>query len=202
MSAGFEHGEGAREIQDRFDTRRLADTLTQMTVHATITDGDRAFIERMDMFFIATQGEDGGLDCSYKGGEPGFVRVLDEQTLAFPSYDGNGQYMTPGNIIETGKVGMLFIDFQNQGRVRLNGTASIDFNDPLLGAWPEAQFVVRVKAEEVFPNCPRYIHKMELVERSVHVPQAGRETPDADWKKYFEAVLPEEQRARRTARKD
>ena len=202
MSAGFEHGEGAREIQDRFDTRRLADTLTQMTVHATITDGDRAFIERMDMFFIATQGADGGLDCSYKGGEPGFVRVLDEQTLAFPSYDGNGQYMTPGNIVETGKVGMLFIDFQNQGRVRLNGTASIDFNDPLLSTWPEAQFVVRVKAEEVFPNCPRYIHKMELVERSVYVPQAGQETPDADWKKYFEAVLPEEQRARRAARKD
>lgn len=202
MTAGFEHGEGAREIQDRFDTRRLADTLTQMTVHATITDGDRAFIERMDMFFIATQGADGGLDCSYKGGEPGFVRVLDEQTLAFPSYDGNGQYMTPGNIVETGKVGMLFIDFQNQGRVRLNGTASIDFNDPLLSTWPEAQFVVRVKAEEVFPNCPRYIHKMELVERSVYVPQAGQETPDADWKKYFEAVLPEEQRARRAARKE
>lgn len=202
MTAGFEHGTGAREIQDRFDTRRLADTLTQMTVHATITDGDRAFIERMDMFFIATQGADGGLDCSYKGGEPGFVRVLDEHTIAFPSYDGNGQYMTPGNIIETGKVGILFIDFQNQGRVRLNGTASIDFNDPLLSTWPEAQFVVRVKAEEVFPNCPRYIHKMELVERSVHVPQSGRETSDADWKKYFEAVLPEEQRARRAARKD
>ncbi len=201
MANSFEHGHGAREIQDRFDTRRLADAITRTTLHATLTDGDRAFIERMDMFFIATQGANGNLDCSYKGGEPGFVRVLDEHTLAFPNYDGNGQYMTTGNILETGKVGLLFIDFQNQWRMRLNGIATIDFDDPLKAEWPEAQFVVRVTAEEVFPNCPRYIHKMELVERSVFVPKAACETPDPDWKDYFEDALPEDQKARRAARK-
>lgn len=201
MANSFEHGHGAREIQDRFDTRRLADAITRTTLHATLTDGDRAFIERMDMFFIATQGANGNLDCSYKGGEPGFVRVLDEHTVAFPNYDGNGQYMTTGNILETGKVGLLFIDFQNQWRMRLNGTATIDFDDPLKAEWPEAQFVVRVTAEEVFPNCPRYIHKMELVERSVFVPKAACETPDPDWKDYFEDALPEDQKARRAARK-
>lgn len=201
MAPSFEHGPGARQIQDRFDTRRLADAITRTTVHAVITDNDRAFIERMDMFFIATQGADGGLDCSYKGGEPGFVRVIDAHTIAFPNYDGNGQYMTSGNILETGKVGLLFIDFQNQWRMRLNGTASIDFDDPLKAEWPEAQFVVRVTAEEVFPNCPRYIHKMELVERSVFVPKANCETPDPDWKDYFEDALPEEQKARRAARR-
>ncbi len=201
MANSFEHGHGAREIQDRFDTRRLADAITRTTLHATLTDGDRAFIERMDMFFIATQGANGNLDCSYKGGEPGFVRVLDEHTVAFPNYDGNGQYMTTGNILETGKVGLLFIDFQNQWRMRLNGTATIDFDDPLKAEWPEAQFVVRVTAEEVFPNCPRYIHKMELVERSVFVPKAACETPDPDWKDYFEDALPEAQKARRAARK-
>lgn len=199
--ATFEHSAGARQVQDRFDTRRLADAISSRTVHDVITEGDRAFIERMDMFFIATEGANGNLDCSYKGGEPGFVKVLDEHTIAFPNYDGNGQYMTAGNIIETGKVGMLFIDFQNQWRMRLNGTASIDFEDPLKGDWPEAQFVVRVRAEEVFPNCPRYIHKMEVVERSVFVPQAGCETPDPDWKDYFEDALPEEQKRRRAARK-
>ncbi len=201
MANSFEHGHGAREIQDRFDTRRLADAITRTTLHATLTDGDRAFIERMDMFFIATQGANGNLDCSYKGGEPGFVRVIDDHTVAFPNYDGNGQYMTTGNILETGKVGLLFIDFQNQWRMRLNGTATIDFDDPLKAEWPEAQFVVRVTAEEVFPNCPRYIHKMELVERSVFVPKAACETPDPDWKDYFEDALPEDQKARRAARK-
>lgn len=197
----FEHGAGAREVQDRFDTRRLADAITSRTVHDVITENDRAFIERMDMFFIASQGANGSLDCSYKGGEPGFVKVIDEHTIAFPNYDGNGQYMTAGNIVETGRVGLLFIDFENQWRMRLNGTASIDFDDPLRGEWPEAQFVVRVRAEEVFPNCPRYIHRMELVERSVFVPQRGCETPDPDWKDYFEDALPEEQKRRRAARR-
>lgn len=196
----FEHGKGAREIQDRFDSRRLADKISSLTVHDTITERDRAFIESMDMFFIASQGADGRLDCSYKGGEPGFVRVVDEHTLAFPSYDGNGQFMTTGNIIETGNVGMLFVDWMNQFRIRLNGTASIDFEDPLAGSWPEAQFIVRVRAEEVFSNCPRYIHRMELVERSMFVPRADCETPDAPWKDYFEAELPADQQARRAAR--
>jgi predicted pyridoxine 5'-phosphate oxidase superfamily flavin-nucleotide-binding protein len=193
----FEHGPGSREIQDRFDTRRLADAITARTVHDTLSPGDRDFIERMDMFFIATQGANGQLDCSYKGGERGFVRVLDEHTLAFPNYDGNGQYFTTGNILETAQVGMLFIDFENQWRMRVNGTASIDFDDPLKVEWPEAQFVVRVRAEEVFLNCPRYIHRMEMVERSVYVPQAGCETPDPDWKDHFEDALPEEQKKRR-----
>lgn len=195
----FEHSNGSREIQDRFDTRRLADAITARTISDTISARDADFISEMDMFFIASQGPDGGLDCSYKGGEPGFVKVVDEHTIAFPNYDGNGQYLTTGNILETGKVGLLFIDFQNQWRMRLNGTASIDFNDPLVSEWPEAQFVVRVRAEEVFPNCPRYIHQMEMVERSVFVPRADCQTPDPDWKDHFEAELPAEQQQRRAA---
>ncbi len=193
----FSHGEGARQVQDRFDTRRLADAITERTVRDRLGPGDREFIERMDMFFIATQGGDGRLDCSYKGGEPGLVRVLDERTIAFPSYDGNGQFMTAGNILETGAVGMLFIDFRRQRRMRLNGRASIDWSDPLVEQWPGAQFVVRVAVEEVFPNCPRYIHRMELVERSVYVPKAGCDTPDPEWKDHFEDDLPAVQRERR-----
>jgi hypothetical protein len=196
----FQHSAGSREIQDRFDTRRLADAISDRTVHDRLSDHDRLFIERMDMFFIASEGASGMLDCSYKGGDTGFVHVLDESTLAFPNYDGNGQYMTAGNILETGKVGMLFIDFQNQWRMRVNGTASIDFADPLLSDWPEAQFIVRVHVQEVFPNCPRYIHKMEMVERSVYVPQADCATPDPDWKGQFEDALPVAEQARRAAR--
>lgn len=197
-----EHHDGERQLQDRFDTRRLADRITELTVKDTIGERDRAFIERMDMFFLASVDDRGNVDCSYKGGDPGFVRVLDEHTIAFPIYDGNGQFMSAGNILVNGKVGLLFIDFENQWRMRLNGTASVDFADPLMCEYPEAQVVVRVRAEEVFPNCPRYIHKMQLVERSRFVPHTACETPDPDWKDHFEEVLPAEQQARRAARRD
>jgi predicted pyridoxine 5'-phosphate oxidase superfamily flavin-nucleotide-binding protein len=185
--------EGNRKLQDRFDTRRLADRIEERIVHEAIDDGDRAFIEARDMFFIATVDEDGQPQCSYKGGEPGFVRVLDEHTLAFPVYDGNGMYMTAGNLLVTKKVGLLFIDFEGRKRMRLNGIASVDDDDPLLADYPEAQLIVRVAATEVFPNCPRYIHEYKLVERSRFVPKAERETPVPQWKRsdWAKDVLPE-----------
>jgi predicted pyridoxine 5'-phosphate oxidase superfamily flavin-nucleotide-binding protein len=195
--SGFHLGE--REMQDRFDTRRLADRIAGVTWHDRFTQQDRAFIERMDMFFLATADADGNLDCSYKGGDPGFVRIVDDETLVFPNYDGNGTFMSMGNLLTHAKVGMLFIDFDSQWRMRVNGTASIDFNDPLRADFPEAQFVVRVKPDQIFPNCPRYIHRMQLVERSKFVPRAGCDTPDPDWKDHFEADLPAEQQARRAA---
>lgn len=175
--------EGQRRLQDRFDTRRLADRIDERIVHDVIDEDDRAFIERQDMFFIATADEDGRPNCSYKGGEPGFVRVLDERTIAFPNYDGNGMYLSMGNVLRNPNVGLLFVSFTEQTRLRLNGTASIDEDDPLLEEFPRAQFVVRVRATEVFPNCPRYIHRLELVERSRFVPKAECEPPVPDWKR-------------------
>ena len=136
----------------------------------------------MDMFFLATVDANGHANCSYKAGEPGFVRVLGERTLAFPSFDGNGMFLSLGGVLETGQVGMLFIDFEGQSRMRVNGVASVDDADPLLETWPEAQLVVRVAVREVFPNCPRYIHKRALVESSRFVPKAGCETPVPSWK--------------------
>jgi uncharacterized protein len=184
----------SRQLQDRFDTRRLADRIEERIVHDTIDDGDRAFIEARDMFFIATVDEEGQPQSSYKGGAPGFVRVLDEHTIAFPVYDGNGMYLTAGNLLTTGKVGLLFIDFEGRKRMRLNGTASIDDDDPLLPEYPEAQLVVRVHATEVFPNCPRYIHEYKLVARSRFVPKTECETPVPQWKRseWAHDVLPEE----------
>jgi len=188
---GFYH-EGSRQLQDRFDTRRLADRLEDVKVRDTIDDGDRAFIESMDMFFLATADEHGRPNCSYKGGEPGFVRVLDERTLAFPSYDGNGMFVSAGNLLVNPEVGLLFISFERGRRLRLNGTASVDPADELLPSWPGALLVVRVHAREVFPNCPRYIHRYELVERSHYVPRAGVEPPVPDWKRtdWARDVLP------------
>jgi uncharacterized protein len=175
--------DGNRHFQDRFDTRRLADRIEERIVHDSIDGDDRAFIEARDMFFLATADEDGAPQCSYKGGEPGFVRVLDEHTIAFPSFDGNGMYLSLGNLTENPHVGILFIDFEGQKRLRLNGTASIDADDPLLAEYPRAQCVVRVSATEVFPNCPRYIHKLELVERSRFTPRADCEPPVPSWKR-------------------
>jgi predicted pyridoxine 5'-phosphate oxidase superfamily flavin-nucleotide-binding protein len=174
--------DGSRELQDRFDTRRLADRIEERIVHDQIDEGDRAFIEARDMFFIATTDEDGQPQSSYKGGEPGFVRVLDEKTIAFPLYDGNGMYLTAGNLMTTKKVGLLFIDFEGRKRMRLNGFASVAEDDPLLAAFPEAQLIVRVSATEVFPNCPRYIHEYKLVKRSRFVPKRECETPVPQWK--------------------
>ena len=134
--------QGSRQLQDKFDTRRLADRVGDI-VHDVIDDNDRAFIERMDMFFLATVDEQGHANCSYKGGEPGFVRVVDERTIAFPNYDGNGMYLSMGNLLANPHVGLLFLDFERQRRLRLNGTASVDPADPLTAQYPEAQFVVR-----------------------------------------------------------
>jgi hypothetical protein len=186
---------GSRQLQDRFDTRRLADRLDERFLsRALIDDGDRAFIERMDMFFLATADPDGHPQCSYKGGDPGFVRVLDERTVAFPNYDGNGMYLSMGNLLENPHVGMLFIDFVSlrPSRLRLNGIASIDEHDSLIDEYPAVQFIVRVRSTQVFPNCPRYIHQMELVQRSRFVPHADRETPVPAWKRsdWACAVLP------------
>ncbi len=192
--------EGSRRLQDRFDTRRLADRIDERLVRETIDDDDRAFIEARDMFFIATADEEGRPQCSYKGGDPGFVSVLDETTLAFPNYDGNGMYLSMGNLLVNPHVGMLFVDFtaERPSRLRLNGIASIDEHDPLKAEWPGAQFVVRVEAREVFPNCPRYIHRMALVERSRFVPREETEVPIPDWKRTSWAcdVLPANDPAR------
>src|SRR2546428_10496453 len=138
--------EGSRSLQDRFDTRRLADRIEEKLVSDSIGPHDAAFIQAMDMFFIATADAQGRPNCSYKGGAPGFVRVLDEHTIAFPNYDGNGMYLSMGNVLKNPNVGLLFIDFEKRDRVRLNGVASIDEHDPLMDEYPEAQFIVRVRA--------------------------------------------------------
>jgi predicted pyridoxine 5'-phosphate oxidase superfamily flavin-nucleotide-binding protein len=173
---------GSRELQDHFGTRALADRLEDVNLRTAFNEADRAFIESMDMFFLATADELGHPQCSYKGGDPGFVRVVGERQLAIPNYDGNGMYLSWGNVSVNPHVGILFIDFRAQRRMRVNGMASINESDALLASYPEAQFVVRVTATEIFPNCPRYIHKMELVERSKFVPRAGVETPAPAWK--------------------
>jgi predicted pyridoxine 5'-phosphate oxidase superfamily flavin-nucleotide-binding protein len=190
------YNEDNRYFQDRFDTRRLADRLEERLVVPTIDEEDKQFIESRDMFFMATVDSRGYPNCSYKGGDPGLVRVLDERTIAFPNYDGNGMYLSMGNIRQNAQVGLLFINWEDPHRLRLNGEATIDPEDPLVKEYPEAQFIVRVHVREVFPNCGRYIHRMKLVERSKFVPHAKAQTPVPDWKRKYVDVLPGKDPAR------
>lgn len=182
----------SRQLQDKFDSRRIADRLEQVQVHACFTDEDRGFISRCAMFFLATADAEGRPDCSYKGGMPGFVRVIDEHTLAFPDYNGNGMFRSLGNLLLNPHVGLLFIDLANPERLRVNGLATVHENDPLLSEYAGALAIVRVRATHIFPNCPRYIHRMKLINHSVYVPREGHTPPVPGWKRWdeFRSLLP------------
>jgi predicted pyridoxine 5'-phosphate oxidase superfamily flavin-nucleotide-binding protein len=186
------YNEGSRRLQDTFDTRRIADRLEQVTVHEAFTDEDRDWVHRSPMFFLATTDNDGWPDVSHKGGLPGFVRVTGPSTLTFPNYDGNGMYRSLGNILINPRVGLLFVDFDNPYRLRINGTASLHHDDPLLAEFPGAQLMVRVDVLRIFPNCPRYVHKMKIEKYSVYVPRRGHRPPVPDWKleEVFRDALP------------
>jgi uncharacterized protein len=190
--------EGMRRLQDRFDTRRLADRLQEKLGRTRFTAEDRTFIESRPFFFLATADADGQPDCSHKGGEPGFVRVTGDDELAFPSYDGNGMYRSLGNVLVHAAVALLFIDFERPNRLRVLGRASIADDDPLLQDFIGAQLVVRVRAQRIFPNCPRYIHRMTIAESSPYVPRAGYTPPIPKWKTFesFRDVLPRDDPAR------
>ena len=185
--------QGNRELQDRFESRRIADRLEETLCRTRFTDGDKAFIEGSLYFFLATADGAGRPDCSYKGGMPGFVRVVEPDVLAFPDYDGNGMFKSLGNIKVHADVGLLFIALHGKPRrLRVNGTASLHFDDPLLGAFPDALLLVRVRAQAIFPNCPRYIPEMQLIDTSVYAPRPDYTPPVPEWKTMdlFKDYLP------------
>lgn len=179
----LEYTDASRHLQDRFDTRRLADRLAEVKVHREFRDADREFIQARDMFFLATVDQHGQPTCSYKGGDPGFVTVLDPATLVFPNYDGNGMYLSMGNLADTGRVGLLFVDFERRRRMRVEGVAELVFAQDVIERYAECQFVVLVRATAIYPNCPRYVHQYKLVERSPFVPRRGAVTPTPEWKR-------------------
>ena len=175
---------GNRRLQDQFDSRRISDRLESFTRTAFTAD-DKAFIENAIYFFIATADDEGRPDCSFKGGPPGFVRVTAPNELAFPDYDGNGMFKSLGNLLVNANVGLLFIAMHGRPqRLRVNGMARVSSDDPLLAHTVGAQLIVRVQASAIFPNCPRYIPKLELVEPSQYTPQPGRDPVEPAWKSF------------------
>jgi uncharacterized protein len=176
-------GDNHRALQDQFDTRRIADRIEMIAAKTELDDQATGFISTRDMFFLSTINAVGQPTVSYKGGEPGFVRVLDPRTLAFPSYDGNGMFLSMGNIALTSLVGLLFIDFQTPHRLRVQGQATVSATDPLLSSFKDAELVVRVAVTDVWVNCPRYIHTYTKTGQSRYAPTADSDTPLAEWKR-------------------
>jgi len=177
--------EGNRRLQDQFDSRRISDRLEEKLTHGEFTEGDKTIVEGAVYFFLATADAEGRPDCSFKGGMPGFVRVVGPSELAFPDYDGNGMFKSLGNILINPNVGMLFITMHGKPqRLRVNGTATVSDDDPMLAATVGAQLVVRVTARAIFPNCPRYIPDMQLIEPSKYVPRSGHQVPEPAWKQF------------------
>lgn len=177
------YGPNHRAMQMAFQTRELADRIEAIAMKPEIDEAGKAFIETRDMFFLTTIDHKGRPTVSYKGGAPGFVKVTGAQTLLFPSYDGNGMYLSMGNVDQTGRVGLLFVDFERQRRMRVEGVAELVFEGDLLRRYPECQCVVVVRATAIYPNCPRYVHRYTRAERSPFVPRDGIATPTPDWKR-------------------
>ena len=173
---------GMRQLQDRFDSRRIADRLDERLGRTEFTAEDRAFIESRPLFFLASADAQGRPDCSHKGGDPGFVRVTADNELAFPSYDGNGMFRSMGNVLVNPAVGLLFIDFESPRRLRVNGIARVSDGDELFSVFTGAQLIVRVRAERIFQNCPRYIHRAASADPSPYVPRPGYTPPEPKWK--------------------
>lgn len=185
MTGTIMYHDGNRALQDQFDSRRISDRLEETLTRTAFTADDTAFIESAIYFFLATADADGRPDCSFKGGQPGFVRVTGPSELAFPDYDGNGMFKSLGNIAVNANVGLLFIALHDKPRrLRVNGTATISRTDPLMRATVGAQMIVRVAARAIFPNCPRYIPTMQLVEPSIYAPKAGHTPPEPGWKNF------------------
>jgi predicted pyridoxine 5'-phosphate oxidase superfamily flavin-nucleotide-binding protein len=172
-----------RALQDSQGTRALADRIESRACKTEFGDGEKGFIESRDLFFLTTIDMRGRPTVSYKGGAPGFVRVVDPVTLVFPSYDGNGMYLSLGNLSANPQVGLLFIAFDRPHRMRMQGTASLSRGDALMAEYPEAEFIVRVRLAELWVNCPRYVHRYEKQQTSRYVPQPGGATPLAEWKR-------------------
>ncbi len=176
------YGEQNRKLQDDFGTRNLSDRLKEVIFNTEFDDDNKAFIEQLSSFFLTSIDHQGRPTVSHKGGDAGFIKIIDKNTLIFPSYNGNGMYLSMGNISANPQVGLLFISFETPRRVRMQGTATISKDPVLMAHYQEAELVVTVKLTELWINCPRYVPKYKKVRESRYVPRENMETPLAGWK--------------------
>lgn len=185
--------EGSRTLQERFGSTALADRLHERVHRTQFSEADVAFIQGAAFFFLATADAEGRPDCSFKGGAPGFVRVAAPDLLEFPDYDGNGMFRSLGNISVNPHVGLLFIAMDaSPRRLRVNGQAKIVFDGASMQGFAGAQALVRVTAQHIFPNCPRYIPDLPNNRPSKFVPAPDVAPVEPGWKSNpdFADVVP------------
>jgi predicted pyridoxine 5'-phosphate oxidase superfamily flavin-nucleotide-binding protein len=191
--------DGMRELQDRYDGRRIADAIADSRVHTAFWDAERALIAASPFFFLATA-HDGHVDCTIKSGDPGFVHITGPNILEYPDYDGNSMYRSLGNMIRSPRVGLLFVRFDGKSlRCRASGLAAILDDADSLARHHGARRVVRVTCDEIYPNCPRYVPDLAGDGRSVYTPRPGSEPPVPEWKtrEHLAPLLPATDPARK-----
>jgi len=184
--------EGMRALQDEFDGRRVADALEKNRKHREFWPDDVILIEQASFFFLATHHGD-AVDCSYKGGAPGFVKITGPARLEWPDYDGNSMYRSLGNIALQPRVAVLFIRFDGESTLlRITGTASLHRDAETLSRHHGAKVVVQLRADYMFTNCPRYIPALTEAQPSPHNPIPGHTPPAPQWKSrdYIRNILP------------
>ncbi len=162
---------GERELQCRLGTGERAARFYRDQVSDHLTGEMKEFVARMEMAFVATAGRSGECDCSFRAGPPGFLRVLDCRTIAYPEYRGNGVMASLGNMAENPHVGILLVDFtRDLIGLHLNGDANLvspvrmaeldlDLPDPGNGGRRPVQWVL-IHVTEAYVHCSKHIPKL------------------------------------------
>jgi len=159
----FHPGEVA--AQERWQTKSIWDESRRSRL--LLDHLPEVFHERLTnapFFFLGTSDSTGSCDCSFKGGGPGIISIIDKNRLAFPDYDGNGAFMSVGNILENPHVGMLFIDFADGARLRINGRAAVHGEGAVKKLFPDQPRVILVEIEQVIPNCAAHVPRLVCVD--------------------------------------
>jgi predicted pyridoxine 5'-phosphate oxidase superfamily flavin-nucleotide-binding protein len=187
---------GERILQERYGTAQRAGQFYRNQVASHLTPAMREFIQRMEMAFIATGDGSGECDCSFRAGAPGFIQVLDEHTIAYPEYRGNGVMASLGNMLENPHIGILLIDFtRDLIGLHVNGEASIvtparmrefdlDLPESEHPGRRPAQWVL-VHVTEAYVHCSKHIPKLVPQSRVRHW---GTDNPRHKGGDYFGAA--------------
>ena len=174
---------GEHQAQEAFGTTRRALTFYNKQMLHYLNPLMREFIARQEMVFIATADAHGACDCSFRAGLPGFVHVLDDKTLSYPEYRGNGVMASVGNILENPHIGMIFIDFfQSTVGLHVNGKARLVDNEDLL-AWPDVtpemieaiqttgghhpERWILVEVEEAYIHCSKHVPLLQKLNKDI-----------------------------------
>lgn len=159
--------EGELQAHQRYGVSWLTRGLSN-NVRRVLTPALVQFLESQPFFFLATANAQGDCDCSFRGRqhqrphdpEP-LLLSPDEHTLLFPDYPGNNFFNSIGNILVNPKAGLLFVDFQNAIRVRINGLATVhDTPGTYRETWPTAARLIEIAVQQIYPNCSARIPSM------------------------------------------